>query len=563
MLDRTAAVEVLWGQCDRPENVDGCRLFVPCLSQSSNSHTQQLRLHQVSAVHMVWGDPPPPLASPTSRRISTSSASSSRSSVSSSPRLSALDSSSALILVHDEEDDNSPFDFNTDDEEDEHTPQFDVRRVSNPPLSPTLVLLYLVAPYLKLGAMFVPHTETPLKYGLPSLFVFAGLAAFARQLLYMLSRYTRAAELEDVFLDICARGRGKERRRTLLRLTARAGTGGLRVLLATVYLRESVLVLHPLLPNSPSTTLSLGLTMIFALAVLPLSFAQSLASKRVVYATWLSIVTYIAWLGCIIYAYIHQIPLANSGWLRTGTFWQGVVTIAFAFTSSSTLSLYSSLRGSYQPITTTKPSKTRSFKLLSVVSVALAVLLILPLVIFSANPHVPATFSAPRPPALLGIPILNAATLLLGIPALVVGIPPLPIPNRIRHATTIPLSKILLSIFIAALALVPPEGFTVLTDIVLVSALTSTYFLPALLHVIAHFFRRPRAIVMPQIPGTPAPGSQERDGPRPDELLLRKERALQKKQFRKRVVWDLGVWVLLLGGGAGFVAAIGRVAGKW
>ncbi|KAF8073907.1 hypothetical protein FPV67DRAFT_1576890 [Lyophyllum atratum] len=514
---------------------------------------------------MVWGNVPLPLASPTSRRMSTSSVSSSGSSGRSSPRLTALDSSSALILVHDEDSENSPFNFETDDEEDDHAPQFDVRRASTPPLSPTVVLLYLIAPYLKLGAMYIPHTETSLKYGLPSLLVFAGLAAFARQLLYMLSRYTRTAELEDVILDICARGRGKERRRSILRNMVRAGTGGLRVLLATVYLRESVHVLLPLFPNNPSIPLDLLLTVIFALAVLPLSFAQSLASKRVVYATWLSVVTYIAWLGCIIYAYVHQIPLANSGWLRTGTFWQGIVTIAFAFTSSATLSLYSSLRGSYQPVTTAKQSKTRSFKLLSALSVALAVLLILPLVIFSANPHVPATFSAPRPPALLGIPILNAATLLLGIPAILVATPPLPIPERIRQATTIPISKTILSILIAALALVPAVETSVLSDILLLSALTSTYFLPALLHVIAHFFKRPRAIVVPQIPGTPAPDSHPRDSPRtgPDELLLRKERALQKKQFRKRIIWDLGVWVLLLGGGTGFVAAIGRVAGSW
>jgi hypothetical protein len=32
---------------------------------------------------------------------------------------------------------------------------------------------------------------------------------------------------------------------------------------------------------------------------------------------------------------------------------------------------------------------------------------------------------------------------------------------------------------------------------------------------------------------------------RADELLQRKERALQRKQFRKRIVWDLGVWVQL------------------
>ncbi|KAF5382499.1 hypothetical protein D9615_003049 [Tricholomella constricta] len=507
---------------------------------------------------MVWGNPPPPLTSSPPRRLSTSSVSSSDSSCS-SPRLSALDSSSALILVHDEDDEISPFHFDSDDDEDDHTSQFDVRTPSTPPLGPTLVLLYLLVPYLKLGAMFLPHTETPLKYGLPSLFAFAGLAAFARQILYMLSRYTRTAELEDVILDICAKGRGRERRRSILRSITRAGTGGLRVLLATVYLRESVQVLLPLLSNSKSTALRLGLTAILAFAILPLSFAQSLGSKRLIFTTSLSVVTYIAWLACIVYAYVHRYPLANSGWLRTGTLWQGIIAVAFAFTSSSTLSLYSSLRGSYHPVTTTKTSKFRSFKALSVISITLAILLTLPLVVFSANPHVPATLTTPRPPALFIIPILNAATLLLGIPALIVTTPTLPIPDRIRHSSTIPVSRTLLSILVTALALVPAKVSTVFSDILLLCALTSTYFLPALLHVVAHFFRRPLAIVVPQVPGTPAPGSQSPA----DELLLRKERALQKKQFRKRIVWDLGVWLLLVGGGAGFVTAIGRVAGQW
>ncbi|KAG6914094.1 hypothetical protein DXG01_002458 [Tephrocybe rancida] len=508
---------------------------------------------------MVWGNSPPPLASTPPRRTSTSSVSSSGSSRTSSPRLTTLDSSSALILVHDEDNQRSPFhlDSDDDDEDDDHTPQFDVRRATTPPLSPTLVLLYLVVPYLKLGAMFLPHTETPLKYGLPALFGFAVLAAFAKQILYMLSRYTRSAELEDVLLDILARGRGNDRRRSILRNTVRAGTGGLRVLLATVYLRESVQVLLPLLPNGTSVALRLALSAIFTVAITPLFFAQSLGSKRIVYTTWLSLITYLVWLSCITYAYVHHLPLGNAGWLRTGTFWQGLVTIAFAFTSSSTLSLYTSLRGSHQPVTTAKPSKARSFKLLSVVSVILAVLLTLPLVIFSANPSILATLSSPRPPALLIIPILNAATLLLSIPALIVTSPPLPIPDRLRHSTTFPLSRTLIATLVAALSLVPSSVAAILSDILLLSALTSTYFLPALLHIIAHFFERPLTILTPH-------GAQPRESHAgPDELLLRKERALQKRQFRKRIVWDLGVWVLLLGGGAGFVAAIGRVAGSW
>lgn len=186
---------------------------------------------------MAWGNAPPPLTVPSPRRFSASSASSSGSSRSSSPVLSALDSSAALILVHEPEDNDTPFDFDTDDEDDDHSPHFDVRRVSIPPLPPTLVFLYLLVPYLKLGAMFLPHSELPLKYGLPSLLVFAGLSAFSRQVWYMLARYIRTADMEDVILDAFARGRGKERRRSILRTVIRAGTGSLRVLLSTIYLR--------------------------------------------------------------------------------------------------------------------------------------------------------------------------------------------------------------------------------------------------------------------------------------------------------------------------------------
>ncbi|RDB18097.1 hypothetical protein Hypma_000972 [Hypsizygus marmoreus] len=515
---------------------------------------------------MAWGNAPPPLAMPSPRRLSNSSGSSSGSSRSSSPILSALDSSAALILVHDDPEDNTPFDFDSDNEDDDHSPQFDVRRASVPPLGPSLVFLYLLSPYLKLGAMFLPHTELPLKCGIPSLLAFAILAAFARQIWYMLARYMRATDLEDIFLDAFARGRGKERRRSVLRNIVRGCTGGLRVLLATIYLRESVHVLLPLLPNNSTTLAQLGLTVLLALMVFPLSFAQSLASKRAVYTTWISIATYVAWLGCVIYAYYHGISLVDSGWLRMGAFWQGIVAIAFAFTSSSTLSLYSSLRGFNQPITTAKLPRTRSFKLLSVLSVAVAVILTLPLIFFSANPNVPATFSSAPPLVSVAIPILNATTLLLGIPALVISTPSLPIPERVRHSTIIPISKILLAIFVTLLALAPARVSAVLTDVLLLSAVTSTYFLPALLHVTAHFFKRPLAIVMPQIPGTPAPRANDvSNSPRtgPDELLLRKERALQKRQFRRRIIWDLGVWLLLFGGGAGFVAAVGRVAGRW
>ncbi len=65
------------------------------------------------------------------------------------------------------------------------------------------------------------------------------------------------------------------------------------------------------------------------------------------------------------------------------------------------------------------------------------------------------------------------------------------------------------------------------------------------------------------MPSTPGPYHRSgEDSPSShDELLQRKERALQRSQTRKRIIWDLGVWVLLLPiGGGGFIWAIGHLA---
>lgn len=154
----------------------------------------------------------------------------------SSPSLCALDSSSHLILVHDDDDDSSPLDFSLDDDDDDDA-VFDIGRPYVLPLGPALVLLYLLSPFLKLGALLLPHTKVPLKFGLPAFFLFAVLAAFTRRIWYMLSRYLRKSDLEDVVLEVFAKGRGKETARAVLRTIVRGGTGGLRVLLASLYLR--------------------------------------------------------------------------------------------------------------------------------------------------------------------------------------------------------------------------------------------------------------------------------------------------------------------------------------
>jgi len=117
----------------------------------------------------------------------------------------------------------------------------------------------------------------------------------------------------------------------------------------------------------------------------------------------------------------------------------------------------------------------------------------------------------------------------------------------------------------------------------MVMALLSTYFLPAFVHISTHFFKKPLTIVIPRKPvqqysstpdlssavGNDAHGIGSGLGqtsmidPIHDELLLRKERALQKKQFKKRIVWDMAVWTLLLASIALVVFTICGFVGVW
>lgn len=164
-----------------------------------------------------------------------------------SPPLSALDSTAALILVHDEEE-NSPLPFTDDEDERENdeelvSPLFELRRSAVfPPLQPSLVFLYLLGPHLRLGALNIPYTLLPLKYGLPALLLSALATAFTRQIWYMLARYIRKASMTDVFMDTFARDRGNERRRLAIRTVVKTSVGFLGVFLSIVYLRCKLLL---------------------------------------------------------------------------------------------------------------------------------------------------------------------------------------------------------------------------------------------------------------------------------------------------------------------------------
>src|SRR6266404_1965040 len=149
-----------------------------------------------------------------------------------------------LVLVNDVSSPNEELDFSSDDElsdSDDFSAQLDRLNVSAiPPLPPTLVLLYLSVPYLKLGPMFLAFSDSPLSHTIPTLIVCALFAALTRQMWYLLARYLRKTDTEDVILDILARGVGKERTRFFLRIIVRVVTTTLRILLASVYLRGSL-----------------------------------------------------------------------------------------------------------------------------------------------------------------------------------------------------------------------------------------------------------------------------------------------------------------------------------
>ena len=145
-----------------------------------------------------------------------------------------------IVLVPDDEDDiDTPFYLSDGDEEEAEydAAQLDWLASSATPLSTILVSLYLVSPFLGLGAMFIPDANAPRPWMIAAVCVFIVLSTFARYVWYLLARYLRKIYLEDIVADAFAKGRTKERLRAKLRVAVRVGDWVLKVLLATLFLR--------------------------------------------------------------------------------------------------------------------------------------------------------------------------------------------------------------------------------------------------------------------------------------------------------------------------------------
>ncbi|TFK52239.1 hypothetical protein OE88DRAFT_1628061 [Heliocybe sulcata] len=466
---------------------------------------------------------------------------------------SSLDSTTALVLIHDPDEavEESPFDVSGDEEEED-----DLGGAAAPALPPATVFLYLLSPYLKLGALLVPSHTLPLDWAVPTLVGFAVLSAFTRQVWFMLARYVRKAEMEDVVCDAFARGGGKEGRRRVIRALVRLATGVTRGLLAVVYLRASVDMLIPL--TSPSFGLRrVGLTAALGVVTFPLAWAKSLAFRRVVYSTWLSVGAYVVWMGLETYAQVRGADTVDPS-PRMGSLWQGITTIAFAFSTTTTLPLYASLKGTPRSITTAS-KHSLSFTLLSLLSVAVATGVMLPLVIAASSSNLQASDF----PSTYVMAILKVVVLVSSIPALVITSPAVPMPLGMRRVSDVPFSKIIALLMVGLLSLVPEKAAYVMEDVLLVLMLLNALASPALVHIVTYQFKRPLSIVMPHTPALHRHRSSDSAFSH-DELLQRKERTLQRRRLWRRVAWDVGVWVVLLPiSGGGFTWAGGRILGAW
>ena len=154
-----------------------------------------------------------------------------------------------IVLIPDDEDDiDTPFYFSDGDEEEseyDHV-QLDWLASSATPLSTPLVHLYLVSPFLGLGAMFIPDGNAPRSWTIAATCVFIFLSTFARYVWYLLARYLRKIHLEDIIAHAFAKGRTKERLRVNLRTVVRIGDWVSKVLLAVTYLRGRHTITRPL-----------------------------------------------------------------------------------------------------------------------------------------------------------------------------------------------------------------------------------------------------------------------------------------------------------------------------
>lgn len=252
--------------------------------------------------------------------------------------------------------------------------------------------------------------------------------------------------------------------------------------------------------------------------------------------------------------------------------------MSFAFANQLlTLPLYTALVTNFaaKPTFAPRPRTRRmitSFPVLLLVSTAISIGLTLPLILAPLTKHAappdPAAAVATvlvRPPLRetlarkleAAIPTIQVFELLLAVPSVFAGV----VAPRVRQRSY----RWVVFFLAVLLAAVIPGRKAGLTGLSMTLSLFTCYVLPALLHAIFHGFRRPRSILFTNAnPGSAITSSDPTSSNDPEALLRHKERSLQRRRLARRVLWDIGVWVVL--GPMGIAATVwtaGRAIGVW
>lgn len=153
------------------------------------------------------------------------------------PALYGTDSGSRLVLLSNTDE---PQEYATDDEDEREVTDTlpGITQPPIPPLPPSVVFLYLLSPYLRLGAIYVSDIGgASLAYCLAGLVVAATLSAFCRQIWFLLGRYLRKSSTEDILIYTFARRHRRMRKYGLARHTFTLISASFNILLAAMYLR--------------------------------------------------------------------------------------------------------------------------------------------------------------------------------------------------------------------------------------------------------------------------------------------------------------------------------------
>ena len=80
-------------------------------------------------------------------------------------------------------------------------------------------------------------------------------------------------------------------------------------------------ILLPYFPDALAVSSRVIVTVVLAAFIAPLYSARSLASRGIIYASWISVVAYVAWFSCTTYMHAKHITVPITPSASFGKLW--------------------------------------------------------------------------------------------------------------------------------------------------------------------------------------------------------------------------------------------------